>query len=56
MRDNGDATHNILESIDLLPLSLPIIQLEQTVVEGRLLNNVPEQTGSPGPQRTTGGT
>jgi predicted acylesterase/phospholipase RssA/CRP-like cAMP-binding protein len=40
-RDTGDATHNILESINLPPLSLPIVQLEQAVVDGGLLNNVP---------------
>jgi predicted acylesterase/phospholipase RssA/CRP-like cAMP-binding protein len=40
-RDTGDATHNILESINLPPLSLPIIQSEQAVVDGGLLNNVP---------------
>jgi predicted acylesterase/phospholipase RssA len=34
-------THNILESINLPPLSLPIVQLEQAVVDGGLLNNVP---------------
>jgi predicted acylesterase/phospholipase RssA/CRP-like cAMP-binding protein len=41
VRDRGDATHNILESINLPPLSLPIVQLEQAVVDGGLLNNVP---------------
>jgi predicted acylesterase/phospholipase RssA/CRP-like cAMP-binding protein len=41
VRDTGDATHNILESINLPPLSLPIVQLEQAVVDGGLLNNVP---------------
>jgi predicted acylesterase/phospholipase RssA/CRP-like cAMP-binding protein len=40
-RDTGDATHNILESINLPPLSLPIVHLEQAVVDGGLLNNVP---------------
>jgi predicted acylesterase/phospholipase RssA len=40
-RDAGDATHNVLESINLPPLSLPIVQLEQAVVDGGLLNNVP---------------
>jgi predicted acylesterase/phospholipase RssA len=40
-RDTGDATRNILESINLPPLSLPIVQLEQAVVDGGLLNNVP---------------
>jgi predicted acylesterase/phospholipase RssA/CRP-like cAMP-binding protein len=40
-RDMGDATDNILESINLPPLSLPIVRLEQAVVDGGLLNNVP---------------
>ena len=41
VRDSGDATNNILESINLPPLSLPIVQAEQAVVDGGLLNNVP---------------
>jgi predicted acylesterase/phospholipase RssA/CRP-like cAMP-binding protein len=41
VRATCDATHNILESINLPPLSLPIVQLEQAVVDGGLLNNVP---------------
>jgi predicted acylesterase/phospholipase RssA len=41
VRDAGDATQNILESINLPPLSLPIVQVEQAVVDGGLLNNVP---------------
>jgi predicted acylesterase/phospholipase RssA/CRP-like cAMP-binding protein len=41
VRDTGDATNNVLESINLPPLSLPIVQLEQAVVDGGLLNNVP---------------
>lgn len=41
VRDTGDATHNILESINLPPLSLPIVASEQAVVDGGLLNNVP---------------
>jgi predicted acylesterase/phospholipase RssA/CRP-like cAMP-binding protein len=41
VRDTGDATHNILESINLPPLSLPIVRFEQAVVDGGLLNNVP---------------
>lgn len=40
-REAGDATANILESINLPPLSLPIVQAEQAVVDGGLLNNVP---------------
>lgn len=39
--DSGDATHNILASINLPPLSLPIVKLEQALVDGGLLNNVP---------------
>jgi NTE family protein len=41
MRDSGDATQNILESINLPPLSLPIVASQQAVVDGGLLNNVP---------------
>jgi predicted acylesterase/phospholipase RssA/CRP-like cAMP-binding protein len=41
VRDTGDATRNILESINLPPLSLPIVASEQAVVDGGLLNNVP---------------
>jgi predicted acylesterase/phospholipase RssA/CRP-like cAMP-binding protein len=41
VRDTGDATQNIMESINLPPLSLPIVQAEQAVVDGGLLNNVP---------------
>jgi predicted acylesterase/phospholipase RssA/CRP-like cAMP-binding protein len=44
VRDTGDASHNVLESINLPPLSLPIVQLEQAVVDGGLLNNVPANT------------
>jgi predicted acylesterase/phospholipase RssA len=44
VRDTGDATHNVLESINLPPLSLPIVQFEQAVVDGGLLNNVPANT------------
>ena len=40
-RDTGDATQNILESINLPPLALPLLQAEQAVVDGGLLNNVP---------------
>jgi predicted acylesterase/phospholipase RssA len=40
-RDTGDATANILESINLPPLALPIVQREQALVDGGLLNNVP---------------
>ena len=41
MRDTGDATHNVLESINLPPLSLPIVRSEQALIDGGLLNNVP---------------
>jgi predicted acylesterase/phospholipase RssA/CRP-like cAMP-binding protein len=41
VRDTGDATHNIVESINVPPLALPIVQFEQAVVDGGLLNNVP---------------
>jgi predicted acylesterase/phospholipase RssA len=41
IRDSGDATDNILESINLPPLSLPIVQSERALVDGGLLNNVP---------------
>jgi predicted acylesterase/phospholipase RssA/CRP-like cAMP-binding protein len=40
-RDTGDATHNILESINVPPLSLPIVRSEQALIDGGLLNNVP---------------
>jgi predicted acylesterase/phospholipase RssA len=35
------ATHSILESINLPPLSLPIVHSDQAVVDGGLLNDVP---------------
>lgn len=41
MREAGDATTNILESINLPPLSLPIFGGNQAMVDGGLLNNVP---------------
>jgi len=41
VRDCGDVTQNILESINLPPLALPIVQAEQAMVDGGLLNNVP---------------
>ncbi|EMI19778.1 Patatin domain protein [Rhodopirellula maiorica SM1] len=40
-RESGDATHNILESINLPPLALPIVKQGRAVVDGGLLNNVP---------------
>ncbi|HVX61447.1 MAG TPA: cyclic nucleotide-binding and patatin-like phospholipase domain-containing protein [Pirellulales bacterium] len=41
VRDCGDVTQNVLESINLPPLALPIVQAEQAMVDGGLLNNVP---------------
>ena len=41
VRGSGDATINILESINLPPLALPIIGPDQMLVDGGLLNNVP---------------
>jgi predicted acylesterase/phospholipase RssA len=41
VRETGDATVNILESINLPPLSLPRIDGGQAIVDGGLLNNVP---------------
>jgi predicted acylesterase/phospholipase RssA len=41
VRGTGDATANILESINLPPLALPIIESDQMLVDGGLLNNVP---------------
>jgi NTE family protein len=40
-RDYGDATDSILESINLPPLSLPIVLEDRALVDGGLLNNVP---------------
>jgi predicted acylesterase/phospholipase RssA len=41
VRQVGDATVNVLESINLPPLSLPIIRSGQALVDGGLLNNIP---------------
>ena len=41
VREVGDATNGVLESINLPPLSLPIIESGQALVDGGLLNNVP---------------
>jgi NTE family protein len=41
VREVGDATISVLESINLPPLSLPIIQSGQALVDGGLLNNIP---------------
>jgi predicted acylesterase/phospholipase RssA len=41
VREVGDATISVLESINLSPLSLPIIRSGQALVDGGLLNNIP---------------
>ena len=41
IREGGEAAIAILESINLPPLSLPIIQSDQAMVDGGLLNNIP---------------
>lgn len=41
VRGAGDATAAILESINLPPLALPIIESDRMFVDGGLLNNVP---------------
>jgi predicted acylesterase/phospholipase RssA len=41
VREGGDATINILESINLPPLSLPILGSDQALVDGGLLGNIP---------------
>jgi len=41
VRERGDATTNVLESINLPPLSLPILGEGQALVDGGLLNNIP---------------
>ena len=41
VREVGDATTSVLESINLPPLSLPIINSGQALVDGGLLNNIP---------------
>ncbi len=41
VRTQGDATRNVLESINLPPLSLPLFDNDQALVDGGLLNNVP---------------
>lgn len=41
VRQAGDATIDVLESINLPPLSLPIFGSGQALVDGGLLNNVP---------------
>jgi NTE family protein len=41
VRDRGDATHAILESINLPVLSIPICRDGQALVDGGLVNNIP---------------
>lgn len=41
LREAGDASMSILESINLPPLALPIIGSGQALVDGGLLNNIP---------------
>jgi NTE family protein len=41
VREVGDATISVLESINLPPLSVPIIRSGQALVDGGLLNNIP---------------
>jgi len=41
VREDDDATSGILASINLPPLSLPIIEQDRALVDGGLLNNVP---------------
>jgi predicted acylesterase/phospholipase RssA/CRP-like cAMP-binding protein len=41
VRDQGDAVHSILESINLPVLSKPICRHGQTLVDGGLVNNIP---------------
>jgi NTE family protein len=41
VREVGDATVSVLESINLPPLSLPIVRSGEALVDGGLLNNIP---------------
>lgn len=41
VRDRGDATHTVLESINLPGLSLPICRDGQALIDGGLVNNIP---------------
>jgi predicted acylesterase/phospholipase RssA len=41
VRDRGDATHAILESINLPVLSVPIVREGQALIDGGLVNNIP---------------
>jgi len=41
VRDRGDATHAVLESINLPVLSVPIVRDGQALIDGGLVNNIP---------------
>jgi predicted acylesterase/phospholipase RssA len=41
VREQGDAVHAILESINLPVLSLPIVREGQALIDGGLVNNIP---------------
>jgi predicted acylesterase/phospholipase RssA/CRP-like cAMP-binding protein len=41
VRDRGDATHAVLESINLPVLSAPIVREGQALIDGGLVNNIP---------------
>ena len=41
VRERGDATHAVLESINLPVLSIPIIREGQALIDGGLVNNIP---------------
>ncbi len=41
VREAGDATTSVLESINLPPLGLPILASDQALVDGGLLDNIP---------------
>jgi predicted acylesterase/phospholipase RssA len=41
VRESGDATHAVLESINLPVLSVPIVREGQALIDGGLVNNIP---------------
>ena len=41
VRDQGDAAHAVLESINLPVLSVPIVREGQALIDGGLVNNIP---------------
>lgn len=41
VRERGDATHAVLESINLPVLSVPIVRAGQALIDGGLVNNIP---------------